>query len=100
MGDWDKPGLKGGDILALNSDGSVWVEIGISNPLGYSKEIMLDTGSKVGKGVPMIALFAPNGNLRGYVLIRPPMGNPIIPIGDALYIQSGDTVSRWGPIGR
>jgi hypothetical protein len=100
LGDWDKPGLKGWNVLRLAEDGSVWVEVGISNPFGYPKSVLLDKDSSVTKGIPMIALFGPGGVLRGYVLIRPPMGNPIVPVRGALYIRTGDRLVRWEPVRR
>jgi len=87
-------------VLALNDDGSVWVEGSLENPFNYPQSVILDKESDAVKGVPLVALFGPKGDLRGYVIFRPPMGNPAIPIGNSLYIRTGDRLVRGEPIGR
>jgi len=96
-GDWWKPETHIGRMLSVEPDGSIWTTFGIHNPYHLSREEMnnLDDQRQIQRmGKSGIALFAPDGHMRGYMvsdcLARPASG--------AMYLLCGDVLVRVEPL--
>jgi len=96
-GDWWKPETFLGRTLALEPDGSVWMDFGIHNPFHLSQGEMdeLDEKRETGRMARSgIALFAPDGHLRGYMI------TPCLPhhVEGAAYLECGQVLARVEPM--
>jgi len=102
IGDWWKPAIRGGSILAIGEDGSIWEEFAIWNPYRKSFQEMneateKDSPNKRTISKSGIALFSPDGKLRGYML-KLEGDSYIYPVGGAAYVKHGDKLVRIEPM--
>jgi len=96
-GDWWKPETYVGRVLAIEPDGSIWTTFGIHNPYHFAREKMnvLDDKKQTQRlGKTGIALFAPDGHLRGYMVSDCPKR----PAGGVMYLICGNLLVRVEPM--
>jgi hypothetical protein len=96
-GDWWKPETALGRVVSIEPDGSMWVTFSIHNPYHLSQtemNVLDDRRDARRMGKAGVALFAPDGHLRGYMLsdclVRPVTG--------AAYLECGGVLMRVEPV--